>query len=116
MCLCTVHSTVRTTNFLKIYTFLFTIKSQTLYLHNSQLTHLHVNYFAELPNIKCIDLSKNLLIVLNLAAFATNNQLHEINVQQNRIKCDEQTEMSIIWLNRNYVDVAMDNCRKCIEN
>lgn len=76
----------------------------------SQLTHLHVNYFAELPNIKSIDLSENLLIVLNLAAFATNNQLRHIYAQHNRIKCDEQTEMSIIWLNRNQVDVIIDNC------
>lgn len=85
---------------------------QELDLHKSQLTHLHVNYFAELPNIKFIDLSDNLLILLNLAAFATNNRLRIINVAQNRIKCDEQTEMSIIWLNRNHVNVTIDSCRK----
>lgn len=83
-------------------------------LHKSQLTHLHVNYFAELPNIKFIDLSENLLIVMNLAAFATNDRLRIINVQQNRIKCDEQTEMSIVWLNRNQVNVAIGNCREYI--
>lgn len=81
-------------------------------MHRSQLTHLHVNYFEQLPNIQFIDLSENLLIVLNLAAFATNNHLHNINVRANRIKCDEQTEMSIVWLNRNHVDVFIDNCRK----
>lgn len=81
-------------------------------MHKSQLTHLHVNYFGELPAIKYIDLSENLLIVLNLAAFATNNNLQTINIKANRMKCDEQTNMSIIWLNRNHVQVSIDNCRK----
>lgn len=84
---------------------------QELDLKKSQLTHLHVNYFAELPNIQFIDLSENLLIVLNLAAFATNNRLKMMNIAENRIKCDEQTEMSIVWLNRNHVNVAIDGCR-----
>lgn len=86
---------------------------QELDLKKSQLTHLHVNYFAELPNIKLIDLSENLLIVLNLAAFAINNRLEMINIAKNRIKCDEQSEMSIIWLKRNHVDVVIDGCRAC---
>lgn len=71
-----------------------------------------MNYFEHLPNIKSIDLSENLLIVLNLAAFATNNRLRQINIHNNRIRCDEQTEMSIIWLNRMHVDVTIEDCRK----
>lgn len=100
--------------FFSFFCIAFTIRmhiQQELDLKKSQLTHLHVNYFAELPNIKLIDLSENLLIVLNLAAFATNNRLQTINIAQNRIKCDEQSEMSIIWLNRNHVHVAIDDCR-----
>ncbi|XP_055319933.1 uncharacterized protein LOC129577246 isoform X2 [Sitodiplosis mosellana] len=83
---------------------------EILDLHKSQLTHLHVNYFGELPNIKYIDLSENLLILLNLAAFATNNHLRTVNMKANRMKCDEQTNMSIIWMNRNHVQVSIDNC------
>ncbi|XP_031637402.1 uncharacterized protein LOC116349897 [Contarinia nasturtii] len=85
---------------------------EILDLHNSQLTHLHVNYFGELPNIRYMDLSENLLIVLNLAAFAINNRLRDVNLKRNRMKCDEQTEMSIIWMERNHVSVSIENCPK----
>lgn len=86
---------------------------QTLNLHKSFLTHLHLKYFEELPNVRSIDLSGNLLIVLNLAAFAVNNRLQELNINENRIKCDAQMDMSIVWLRRNNVRVNGDTCRKC---
>lgn len=71
-----------------------------------------MNYFEELPNIKSIDLSENLLIVLNLVAFTMNNNLRSVNVRGNRIKCDEHSEKSIIWLKKNHIEVAIDNCSK----
>lgn len=80
-------------------------------LHKSQLTHLHVKYFEELPNIRSIDLSDNLLIVFNLAAFAVNNRLENIDIRGNRMKCDAQMEMSIIWLKRIHVNVHVTDCR-----
>lgn len=89
------------------------IMLQAIDLHKSHLTHLHVKYFEDLPSIRTIDLSGNVLIVLNLAAFATNNVLRHVDLRANRIRCDAQFEMSIVWLKRNQINVLNDNCRKC---
>lgn len=71
-----------------------------------------MKFFEELPSIQSIDLSENLFIVFDLVAFATNSRLHEINIQANRIKCDAQVQMSLVWLRRNGVNALFDKCRK----
>lgn len=73
-----------------------------------------MRFFEEIPNIKSIDLSENLLIVFNLITFAANSKLHEINIRENRIRCDAQMQMTVVWMKRNNVNVIHPECCKTL--
>lgn len=87
---------------------------QTLDLHRSQLTHIFPKLFQYLPNIEFIDLSQNLLITLNTDAFANNENLKELNLNNNPWNCDKNMHTTLKWFKSHKINVTINGCGECV--
>lgn len=80
-------------------------------MRESKLSHLQTLFFKELPNLKMIDLAKNLLITINVAAFERNFHLEQIKIDGNPFTCDLQMEMTLLLLKRKNIKARLKYCR-----
>lgn len=88
---------------------------QALDLRESKLSHVHLLFFKELPNLKAIDLSKNLLITIAVGALERNLKMESLKIDGNPLSCDIQMEMTLLLLKRRNIRAKLKNCRKHCE-
>lgn len=79
-------------------------------LRNSQIFSLNSQIFRGLTNLQKIDLSKNLLNNFNLEDFQYIEKLHELNLNENFINCDESIRYKLKQLKNRGIKVILDNC------
>lgn len=91
------------------------LKSQSLQmldLRMCKMTNLPRRAFEEMPNLRSIDLSGNLLIVLNMGPFVPTEKLKLLNIEGNPIRCDAHFELTLSMMRRNRIKVFFRNCRE----
>lgn len=89
---------------------------ENLSLQNSQLNHIYPTFFRNLPNLKKLDLSNNLLITLFNKQFSYSTNLEFLNLKGNVWQCDRDLELTVEYLKRNNVKVVNDHCLKEVES
>lgn len=85
---------------------------EELDLRESKLSHLHYAFFRELPQLRSLDLAKNLLITINMAAFEANIHMESVKIDGNPFTCDIQMEMTLLLLKRRNIRTRLKNCRE----
>lgn len=87
---------------------------QTIYLHNSQISHIFPNTFHDIPHLTSVDLSNNLMITLNIDVFKRSHNLKSLNLTGNPWNCDENFQNTLKRLKRRNVVVNI-GIRECEE-
>ncbi|KAL5277601.1 hypothetical protein ACFFRR_002683 [Megaselia abdita] len=92
--------------------FIISKSIEKLSLKNSQLNHIYPSFFKNLPNLKKLDLSNNLLITLFMKQFSYSTKLDFLNLSGNNWQCDRDLELTMKHLQENKVEIFNDQCRK----
>ncbi|XP_055710992.1 uncharacterized protein LOC129806427 [Phlebotomus papatasi] len=90
--------------------FLISSSLEELYMKNAKLVHL-VEIFNDLPKLRTLDLSGNLLFSVNPPSFFTLNHLKFVNLQHNvYLKCDSTLQNLIEWFTKRDIDYESFKC------
>uniref|UniRef100_A0A1B0DDG2 Uncharacterized protein n=1 Tax=Phlebotomus papatasi TaxID=29031 RepID=A0A1B0DDG2_PHLPP len=94
--------------------FLISSSLEELYMKNAKLVHL-VEIFNDLPKLRTLDLSGNLLFSVNPPSFFTLNHLKFVNLQHNvYLKCDSTLQNLIEWFTKRDIDYESFKCGESI--
>lgn len=88
---------------------------ENLSLKKTQLNHIYPMFFRNLPNLKKLDLSSNLLITLFNKQFSYSKNFDFLNLSENSWQCDRDLELTVEYLKGNNVKVVNDQCQKELE-
>ena len=97
-------------HFFIIILYILNLLFQFLSLRNSQLSHIYDSFFQDLPNLRDLDLSNNLLITIKVESFILLSSLEFLNLEYNRWNCDSQLESVIAWFKKNRINAKIDKC------
>ncbi|XP_059618401.1 uncharacterized protein LOC132262924 [Phlebotomus argentipes] len=90
--------------------FLISSSLEELYMRNAKLVHL-VEIFNDLPKLKVLDLSGNLLFAVSPPSFFTLTDLKFVNLQHNfYLKCDSTLQNLIEWFTKRDIDYESFKC------
>lgn len=78
-----------------------------MYINRCLIPHLYEETFSELPGLKLIDLSDNLLIEVKGKYFGNNTELSRLNLLKNPLTCDDKSFKYYCLTN---VIVCMSRC------
>lgn len=93
------------------------IQSQSireLNLSNCHISYLHMELFRELPQLQRLDMSNNLLLTIQVAAFERNLRMEVLQLDGNPFTCDLQMEMTLLLLRRQNIRTGLKHCREYI--
>jgi len=85
---------------------------QVLILRDTKLSHVHQLFFTEVPKLRQLDLSQNLLVTIYHSAFGKLKHLEEINVEDNQWNCDENWKSVAKWFKKREIKVKKNQCFK----
>uniref|UniRef100_A0A182PG31 Uncharacterized protein n=1 Tax=Anopheles epiroticus TaxID=199890 RepID=A0A182PG31_9DIPT len=93
------------TPFLKSYSIMF------LHLANCRIPHVFDGMFIDLPNLKTLDLAKNIMNSLSTVPFAHLRKLNSINLLDNRWNCKtENVRATVRWMKARVPTVNVESC------
>uniref|UniRef100_A0A182NAU0 Uncharacterized protein n=1 Tax=Anopheles dirus TaxID=7168 RepID=A0A182NAU0_9DIPT len=91
--------------FLKSYSILY------LHLANCRIPHVFDTLFIDLPNLKAVDLSKNIMNGLTTVPFAHLRKLNSINLIGNQWNCKtEEVRNTIRWMKARVPVITVESC------
>lgn len=84
---------------------------ESLLLKDTKLSNMHQLLFSELPKLRYLDLSQNLLITVeSMSAFSKLKHLEEINLQDNNWKCDKNWKALTKWFRDKDILLKKNQC------
>uniref|UniRef100_A0A182QJT8 LRRCT domain-containing protein n=1 Tax=Anopheles farauti TaxID=69004 RepID=A0A182QJT8_9DIPT len=93
--------------------FLKSYSIEYLHLANCHIPHVFDTLFIDLPNLKALDLSMNLMNGLTTVPFAHLRKMNSINLFANRWNCNtEEVRNTIRWMKTRVPDITVESCLK----
>jgi Leucine-rich repeat (LRR) protein len=88
------------------------ISFQILFLAESHMSHIFAASFMNLPKLKMLDISSNLLKNIDLKYFANQQQLELLNLKKNPWICDTNMLKLIEFYKKKKISILTDSCSK----